>query len=95
MTHPLPITTKANPNNADRSTKLTLRAIDQAGNALTDPTPVTILFTQWGTAHTGDVFVRTQAEVDALRTSLIAGCYQHHGQCNNRSPNQGRATSLI
>ena len=67
------ITTTANPNDAGRSTTLTLTAIDMAGNALTDPSPVTISFTQLGTTHTGDVFVRTQAEVDALRTSLTAG----------------------
>ena len=67
------ITTTANPSNAERSTKLTLRAIDQAGKALTYPTPVTISFTQVPTTHTGDVSVTTQAEVDALRTSLTAG----------------------
>ena len=66
------ITTTTNPNDAGRSTTLTLTAMDMAGNALTDPTPITILFTQLGTTHTGDVFVRTQAEVDALRTSLTA-----------------------
>ena len=67
------ITTTANPSNAGRSTTLTLTAIDQAGNALTDPASITIPFTQWGITHTGDVFVTTQAEVDALRTSLTAG----------------------
>ena len=67
------ITTTANPSNAGRSTALTLRAIDMAGNALTDPAPITISFTHLGTTHIGDVFVRTQAEVDALRTSLTAG----------------------
>ena len=68
------ITTTANPNNADRSTKLTLRAIDQAGNALTDPASITIPFTQLGATHTGNVIVRTQAQVDALlHTSLTAG----------------------
>ena len=67
------ITTTANPSSAGRSTRLTLRAIDQAGKALTDPTPVTISFTQSGTAHTGDVSVTTQAQVDELRTSLTAG----------------------
>ena len=64
------ITTTTNPNDAERNTKLTLRAIDQAGKALTDPTPVTISFTQLGTTHTGDVSVTTQAQVNALRTSL-------------------------
>ena len=67
------ITTTTNPSNAGRSTTLTLTAIDMTGNALTDPTPVTIPFTQLGTTHTGDVSVTTQAEVDALRTSLTAG----------------------
>ena len=67
------ITTTANPNDAGRSTTLTLRAIDQAGNALTDPAPITIPFTQLGITHTGDVFVATQAEVDALRRPLTAG----------------------
>ena len=67
------ITTTANPNDAERSTTLTLRAIDQTGNALTDPAPITISFTQLGTTHRGDVSVTTQAEVDALRTSLTAG----------------------
>ena len=64
------ITTTANPSSAGRSTRLTLRAIDQAGKALTYPTPVTISFTQLGTTHTGDVSVTTQAQVNALRTSL-------------------------
>ena len=67
------ITTTANPSNTGRSTTLMLRAVDQAGNVLTDPAPVTISFTQLGTTHTGDVSVTTQAEVDALRTSLTAG----------------------
>ena len=67
------ITTTANPNNAGRNTTLTLTAIDMAGNTLTDPAPLTISFTQWGTTHTGDVSVTTQAEVEALRTSLTAG----------------------
>ena len=67
------ITTTTNPNDAERNTTLTLRAIDQAGKALTDPAPVTILFTRVLTTHTGDVSVTTQAEVDALRTSLTVG----------------------
>ena len=67
------ITTTANPNDAGRNTKLTLRAINRAGKALTDPTPVTISFTQLGTTHTGNVSVTTQAQVNALRTSLKAG----------------------
>ena len=67
------ITTIANPNNTGRSTTLTLTAIDQAGNTLTEPAPVTISFTQLGTTHTGDISVTTQAEVDALRTSLRPG----------------------
>ena len=67
------IMTTANPSSAGRSTKLTLRAIDQAGKALTYPTPVTISFTQVPTTHTGDISVTTQAQVDALRTSLTAG----------------------
>ena len=64
------ITTTTNPNNTGRSTTLTLTAIDMAGNVLTDPAPVTIPFTQLGTTHTGDISVTTQAEVEALRTSL-------------------------
>ena len=67
------ITTIANPNNTGRSTTLTLTAIDQTGNTLTEPAPVTISFTQLGTTHTGDISVTTQAEVDALRTSLRPG----------------------
>ena len=67
------ITGKNDPSNAERSTKLTLRAINQAGKALTDPAPITILFTRVLTTHTGDVIVTTQAEVDALRTSLTVG----------------------
>ena len=67
------IMTTANPSSAGRSTRLTLRAIDQAGKALTYPTPVTISFTQVPTKHTGNVSVTTQAQVDALRTSLTAG----------------------
>ena len=60
------ITTTANPSDAGRSTTLTLRTIDQAGNALTDPLPVTILFTQLGTTHTGSIRLESQAEVNAL-----------------------------
>ena len=60
------ITTTVNPNDVGRSTTLTLTAIDIAGNALTDPDPVTIPFTQLGIAHIGDVFVTTQAEINAL-----------------------------
>ena len=67
------ITTTANPNDAGRSTTLTLTAMDIDGNALADPAPITIPFTQWGTTHTGNVSVATQAEVEALRTSLTAG----------------------
>ena len=67
------ITTTVNPSNAGRSTTLTLTVIDMAGNTLTDPAPITILFTQSGTTHTGDVSITTQSEVDALRTSLTAG----------------------
>ena len=60
------ITTTVNPNNARRSTTLTLRVIDMADNALTDPAPITIPFTQLGIAHVGDISVTTQAEVNAL-----------------------------
>ena len=60
------ITTTVNPNDAGRSTTLTLRAIDQAGNALTDPAPITIPFTQLGTTHTGSIILESQADVNAL-----------------------------
>ena len=60
------ITTTANPNDAGRSTILTLTAMDMDNNALTDPAPITISFTQLGTTRMGDVFVTTQAEVNAL-----------------------------
>ena len=73
------ITTRANPNDAGRSTTLSLRAMDMAGNALTDPAPITIPFTQLGTTHTGDVSVTTQAEVNALRNSLTAGATRIEG----------------
>ena len=60
------ITTTANPSDAGRSTTLTLRAIDQTGNALTDPAPVTILFTQLGTTRTGSIKLSFQTEVNAI-----------------------------
>ena len=64
------ITTTTNPNDAGRNTKLTLRAIDQTGKALTYPASITIPFTQLGTTYTGNVIVRTQAQVNALRNLL-------------------------
>ena len=88
------ITTTANPSNAERSTKLTLRTIDQTGKPLTYPTPVTISFTQLGTTHTGDVSVTTQAQVDALRTSLTAGATRIVGNVTI-GPKEGKGTSDI
>ena len=66
------ITTTANPNDAGRSTTLTLRGIDQAGNALTDPAPVTIFFNQLGTTKRGDFTLRSQATVDAFSSNVTA-----------------------
>ena len=66
------ITTTANPNDAGRSTTLTLRTIDQAGNALTDLTPVTIPFTQLGTTHTGSIKLKSQSSVNALPANFTA-----------------------
>ena len=66
------ITTTANPNDAGRSTTLTLRGIDQAGNALTDPAPVTIFFNQLGTTSGGDVTLRSQAAVNAFSSNVTA-----------------------
>ena len=67
------ITTTANTSNRNRSTTLTLSAINTAGDVLTDPPPVSIFFTQRNDKTYGEnVTVRNQNEVEALRMLFTA-----------------------
>ena len=63
------------PNETPRSTTLTLTAIDEEGNELTNPATMTINFTQLSTFYKGDITLRNQEEVDEFisNTTLIDG----------------------
>ena len=63
------------PNETPRSTTLTLTAIDENGNELTNPATITIHFTQLSTFYKGDITLSSQEEVDEFisNTTLIDG----------------------
>ena len=63
------------PNETPRSTTLTLTAIDEERNELTNPETMTIHFTQLSTFYKGDITLRNQAEVNEFisNTTLILG----------------------
>ena len=63
------------PNATQRSTTLTLTAIDENGNELMNPATVTINFTQLPTIYEGDISLRSQEEVNELisNTTVILG----------------------
>ena len=63
------------PNATQRSTTLTLTAIDENGNELMNPATVTINFTQLPTIYEGDISLRSQEEVNEFisNTTVILG----------------------
>ena len=63
------------PNETPRSTTLTLTAIDEDGEELTNPEIITINFTQLPTVYKGNITLRSQEEVDEFisNTTVIDG----------------------
>ena len=63
------------PNETPRSTTLTLTAIDEEGNELTNPASMTINFTQLSTFYDGSITLESQEEVDEFisNTTVILG----------------------
>ena len=63
------------PDETPRSTTLTLTAIDENGNELTNPASITIHFTQLSTFYKGDIILSSQEEVDEFisNTTVILG----------------------
>ena len=63
------------PNETPRSTTLTLTAIDENGDELTNPEIITINFTQLPTVYKGNITLRSQEEVDEFisNTTVIDG----------------------
>ena len=63
------------PDATQRSTTLTLTAIDEEGNELTNPAIITIHFTQLPTVYEGNITLRSQEEVNEFisNTTLIDG----------------------
>ena len=63
------------PNETPRSTTLTLTAIDEEGNELTNPAAITINFTQLSGFYKGDITLSSQEEVNEFisNTTVIDG----------------------
>ena len=63
------------PDETPRSTTLTLTAINEEGNELTNPATVTINFTQLSTFYDGNITLSSQEEVDEFisNTTVILG----------------------
>ena len=63
------------PDETPRRTTLTLTAIDENGNELTNPASITIHFTQLPTVYDGNITLRSQEEVNEFisNTTLIDG----------------------
>ena len=59
-------------DHATRTATLTLTARDENDVELTNPAPITLFFTQWGTVQEEDIIFTSQAEVDAFSSNATA-----------------------
>ena len=59
-------------DHATRTATLTLTARDENDVVLTNPAPITLFFTQWGTVQEEDIILTSQAEVDAFSSHATA-----------------------